>query len=422
MNSSKKKTNLPISLPCLRGKMGDWYYYVTLLKFGEVANRVSLPKEIDSYYKNKEELKLGDWIQRDLEPNRTRNIVDYLKRQSQHFFNSLILGIYEGNPSWQDISVNTNKEYNDLDDNNLDYLSRTFGILNLEGTEDIFAIDGQHRAIGIREAVKEDAKLRDDEITAIFVAHKTTVEGKIRTRRLFSTLNRYAKPVSQSEIIALSEDNNCAIITRELIENFPLFKDKILINKNRSIAIENKNHFTNIMVLYDIVERLLTNKPVYGMQVEGYDKNNYITTRIDDGKLKKDIKICQKHIKELFTSIHCLKRFFTTGNIDRKLATTSLLFRPIGQNILFDAYKLSLKFQKEKDIILFFNKNTFNVKNKHWKKVFFDKKTGTILTEKSRQRYATLLILEAIGIPIKRTKKDIETYQNFGIKPSDILK
>lgn len=418
----KKKINQPISLPCLKGQMGDWYYYVTLLKFSEIANRVSLPKEIDSYYANEEELKLGDWIQRDLEECRTQKIVEYLRKQPQRFFNSLILGIYEGNPSWQDISINTEKEYKNLDEDNLEYLSRTFGILNLEGSEDIFAIDGQHRAIAIREAVKIDKSLREEEITAIFVAHKTTIEGKIRTRRLFSTLNRYAKPVSQSEIIALSEDNNCAIITRELIEKFPLFENKILINKNRSIHNENQTAFTNIMVLYDIVERLVTNKSVYGIQVSGHDKNDYITTRAKEVDLNRDIRKCEKHFKDIFISIPYLKKFFTTGNTDRTSHTTSLIFRPIGQNILFDVYKVALEHKKGKDAIAFFKKNTFNTKNKFWRKVFLDNKTGGIITEKSRQRYATLLILNALNIPVKRTTKDIETYNNFGIKESDILK
>ena len=70
---------------------------------------------------------------------------------------------------------------------------------------------------------------------------------------------------SQSEIIGLSEDNNCAVITRSIIDNFPLFKNAVLINKNRSISIENNNAFTNIIVLYDIIERLLTDKSVYGI-------------------------------------------------------------------------------------------------------------------------------------------------------------
>ena len=51
-----------------------------------------------------------------------------------------------------------------------------------------------------------------------------------RTRRLFTTLNRYAKPVKKSEIIALDEDDIIAIITRELVEKYPLFREKFLFS------------------------------------------------------------------------------------------------------------------------------------------------------------------------------------------------
>ena len=60
--------------------MGDWMYYVTLLKFQDVAERVFLPEEIDKKYENKEELKLGDWIQRDLEQKRINDVVKYLSK------------------------------------------------------------------------------------------------------------------------------------------------------------------------------------------------------------------------------------------------------------------------------------------------------------------------------------------------------
>ena len=48
-----------INLPCLKGKMGDWMYYVTLLKFKDIAERVFLPEEIDEKYK-------GSWRIREL--------------------------------------------------------------------------------------------------------------------------------------------------------------------------------------------------------------------------------------------------------------------------------------------------------------------------------------------------------------------
>ncbi|MBI5328508.1 MAG: hypothetical protein HZB80_09530 [Deltaproteobacteria bacterium] len=84
--------------------MGDWIYYVGLLSFNEVAKRVKLPKEIDKKFLD-ENLKLGDWIQREIDDDRIERIVRYLRNQEQRFFNSIILGIYGGNPLWQEIEL-----------------------------------------------------------------------------------------------------------------------------------------------------------------------------------------------------------------------------------------------------------------------------------------------------------------------------
>ena len=413
---SKTKKDI-IHLPCLRGRMGDWLYYITLMSFSEVGKRVKLPHEIDEKYDD-EKLKLGDWIQRKIESNRTKNIVEYLVGTEQRFFNSLILGLYDGNPTWQEVDVQTSEEYNDEDQ--VTYLSKTFGILSLHGNESIFAIDGQHRALSIRKAIQQDSELSKDEISVIFIAHKTDDEGKIRTRRLFSTLNKYAKPVSQSEIIALSEDNNCSIITRALVDEFDVLAGKVLVIKNRSINPENASAFTNIMVLYDIVERLLTDKTVAGIKVTGRNKNSYIRNRVSNEELETDTKYVKKVLKEIITTIPSLKKFFDTGSVDRTKKGTSLLFRPIGQNIFFSVLKVAIDHSKKKKALDYFSKDTFNLSNKIWNNVFWDSETSTIITEKSRQRFAILLILEHLGFETKRTKKDQEIFDSFGITPRDI--
>lgn len=399
--------------------MGDWYYYSTLMNFKDIAQRIKLPEEIDQKYSSSE-LKLGDWIQRKIQTNRIENIVRYLRNQEQRFFNSIIVGIFDGAPSWQDLNIK-NSEFNDrITETELEYFSRTFGILTLSGEESLFAIDGQHRAIAIRDSIVHDKKLEGDEVSIIFVAHSVSENGIIRTRRLFSTLNKYAKPVSQSEIIALSEDNNCAIITRDIIENYSSFKGKILVNKNRSISIENTTAFTNIMVLYDIIERITTNKNVYNIYVGGRDKDDYITNRVSDRLLHSDYTKCINVFDNFLLKIPFIKDFFDNGNVDRKLKSTSLLFRPIGQNILFDVYKVANDKNKRKAALRFFKKDNFNLENKHWKKVFWDKETQNISTEKSKQRFATLLILEKLGIKINRTATDQRIYNNYKIKPEDI--
>ncbi len=76
-------------IPCLKGRIGDgdeaWYFYSGLMTFDEIAKGVKLPKEIDKKYKEKD-LKLGEWIQRELDPDRTIRIVEYINKQPQSFF------------------------------------------------------------------------------------------------------------------------------------------------------------------------------------------------------------------------------------------------------------------------------------------------------------------------------------------------
>lgn len=407
-------------IPCLRGQMGDWVYYSGLMSFEEISKRVKLPKEIDKKYEDKT-LKLDELIQRQIVETRTKQIVEYLTKQDQRFFNSLILGIFDGKPSFQEIQISNDSESKNLfDEETYNYLSKSFGILTLEGNESIFAIDGQHRVVGIREALKQDSLIRKDEVSVIFVAHKMTQEGVIRTRRLFSTLNRYAKPVNKSEIIALSEDDNCAVITRKIIDEFDLLKNKIIINKNRSINIDNKIQFTNILSLYDIIERILTNKKVLNIAVSGENSNSFINNRISDTELKKQFEKTKRILKEVLTSIPSFNEYLNNGNIDRKLFKTNLIFRPIGQNILFDVVKIATEHSKKTQALEYFAKDNFNLNHHVWKSLFWDTEINNIRPEKTRQRYATILILEKIGVKFNLTKSDKKAAENFKFSPKNI--
>lgn len=393
-------------LPTLRGKMGDWMYYVTLLPFDEVAKRISLADEI-----HKDE-GLSKMIQRKV-TYRTKDIVNYLKTQQQRFFNSLILGIYGGSPQWQEIDIDKNNTK--LNEEEVEYLNRTFGILTLNGEEKIFAIDGQHRSKAIKDAVNEDKSLSKDEIAVIFVAHKKTSEGEIRTRRLFSTLNRYAKPVSISEIIALDEEDNCAIITRNIVEYFHLLKGKILFNQNRSINPSNNVAFTNIIVLYDLVKILLTNSPVFGIKSKGEEIKNFTKRRQSYETNKSKQEYVESIFIELFERIPVLKEFIKTDFVDRSKLESSLLFKPIGQNILFSVLKIGIDSNIKDKVLNFFVVNDFSLKNSSWRKIFYNEETGNIKTDKSLQKYAVQIILMKLDVNIKLTQKDSDVHNNFKI-------
>lgn len=244
-------TPTPCLLPAIRARMGDWWYYITMMTFKDIAERVKKVEEIQ------ETSSLKTWIQRELKDERKREIAEYLHSQHQRFFNGLVLGIFDGAPDWFPVSVSTGHVQTGvaLDDR----AASSFGFIKLTGQEQIFAIDGQHRVEGIKRALEVDGgrKLAGEEQTAIFVAHKTDEAGRQRTRRLFTTLNKYAKPVSRGEIIALSEDDSFAIVTRRLIEEYPgLGSDFVPLYKTANIPTQDSYSLTSVISLYEVAKAI----------------------------------------------------------------------------------------------------------------------------------------------------------------------
>ena len=103
-----------------------------------------------------------------------------------------------------------------------------------------------------------------------------------KSRRIFSTLNRYAKPVRLGDIIALDEDDVVAITTRILLESFPLFMgDRIKASNSKSIPASDKKCFTTLMTLYDCNVELLKYYKFNGHISSGKLKD-YLRVRPDD--------------------------------------------------------------------------------------------------------------------------------------------
>jgi DNA sulfur modification protein DndB len=250
MKKTSKISYEALLLPGLRAHMGDWVYYITFMRMEDIAARVNFAEEIHKSQALKE------LLQRKV-TNRRKQIGGYLLSQSQRFFNALVVAAYDGEPHWYELEIGENKAYGltPLPD----YLDGAVGILHLNGKEKLFAIDGQHRVAGIREALQTlGQELNDEEICVIFLSHKNTPDGKERTRRLFTTLNRYAKPVSTMEIIALDEDDIVAIITRLFLEDYPLFADeRIAVVKGKAIPASNNSCLTTVVTLYQVLDIIL---------------------------------------------------------------------------------------------------------------------------------------------------------------------
>lgn len=243
----------PILLPTIRAKMGDRWYYTATMTFAEIAASV---QSVDDIH---EKAELKTWIQRQLRPERTQQIIDYLHSHKELFFNAIVLGVYGGEPEWSQVGIEEALSVKGF--KLTERQTNAFGFVRLSGSESIFAIDGQHRVEGIRKAVTLYPKLGAEEQTVIFIAHKTTNKGRERTRRLFSTLNGYARPVPESELIALSEDNAFAITTRRLIDEYAGFNMRFVpLLPSASIPNHEKTCVTTVVGLYHLTQYLSPEK------------------------------------------------------------------------------------------------------------------------------------------------------------------
>jgi len=263
--------NKRLVLPCLRGYMGSWITYSCMMRLSDAAELIGFAKELHQIEK------LSGKIQRELNEDRAKEISRYLVENDDRFFNSLVVAVYDGDPNWHEIGDITpnNEEASSLEFP--EYAGNCIGFLSITRDEKFFALDGQHRLAGIKDALQFNANISDELINVIIVAHKNTPEGKIKSRRLFTTLNKKAKLVSKDTIIALDEDDIAACITRRLIES----DDFIYFNENNisfnTGPVRDKTSITSIVNIYDNVQKLVAYKlGVKIIELEKYRFKNHI--------------------------------------------------------------------------------------------------------------------------------------------------
>ena len=396
--------------PALRCRMGDWFYYVTFMSFRDIKEWIHAPHEIHS------SKKLSEWIQRELQSNHAQAIATYLATQPERMFNALFVGIYDGEPQWGEIQVSSTLELAPfkVTEDQLDNLSRSIGILHFSGEEKLFAIDGQHRVAGVKLALEENKDLlEDDEITVILVGHRTNKKGIERTRRLFTTLNKTAKRVSPTDIIALDEDNGAAIVTRRMIDEFTLFRkgEMIAFNPTANIGESDTDSITSVITLYDVVKTL-------AVCVEGYSKKGFIDNRPDDKLLDSVYNFCCSYWDLLQEIIPEYQKVFLSKKSPsqfRQPDNNHLLFRPVGQRAFAEAtaylikkcslgHDEAIKELSQADLWLHFPK---------WHYILWNPIGKTMISTAKNRGIAKSYLLKMIGHDEFLTPKQAQDYQEF---------
>ena len=359
-----------MKIPAIRAKVGVWVYYVSTLTYAQVNQYV---KKVDKELHKSTVLR--EMLQRSITDN-YKQIATYIMQQEERFFNSLVLAVYDGDPQWHEVRLDYghDEEYYDI------------GLLELTGEEKIFPVDGQHRVEGIKKVISETDQFDEERIPAIFIGHKNDDSGMQRARRLFSTLNRYAKPVSKRDIIVLDEDDSVAIASRELIEAHPLFEnERILDSKGKAIPKNNKKAFTTIITFYEcnleLMHLFLDSKVVKnsdGKKMKGRSKaKEYIRFRPEQSELNDFLKLCNEFWDAVSLEISAIRGYLAVAplTIDyRNENGGHLLFRPAA---LIPFVKAVINIHMKtlspfSEIIRKFNILPMNLSDNEWAGVLWD--------------------------------------------------
>lgn len=309
-------------IPAIKGKIGNTIYYCTTMSFRQISSMV---KKVDEELHTANSLK--EQIQRSLTNNYIK-IKNYILNREDRFFDSLVLAVYDGDPLWTEVRFEIeNKQYPNI------------GLLEFSGHEKIFPVDGQHRVEGIRAALEQNEELKNESISVMLIGHQNTAEGREKSRRIFSTLNRYVKPVRLGDIIALDEDDIVAIVTRDLLETYPLFMgERIKASNNKSIPQTDKKAFTSLITLYEC------HLSLYKSFISQKDQHHYGKSQIKDMlKYRPSDDIIAEFNQYLVDFWDCMNSTFeeievyinnNSDNPAAELRSTenggNLFFRPIG--------------------------------------------------------------------------------------------
>lgn len=329
-------------IPSITGQFAQWRYYQLIMQVRNIVEELDyLPTEVKFRVKTADEVEeinskyVNEMLQRVFDSNRLEPIKNYLLKQEDKYVNNLTIAIYGGDPEWYPIGLKPLVEMEEENEEQVESITKAFGLIKLRGDETMFVLDGQHRVKGLREAVLTKPDLLDEEIAVTLIAHNPDVVGRERTRRLFTTVNRYAKPVSAGESILLDEDDVSAILTRSLMNKHPILSRNNVVAQNKTADLKlskDYNKLTTTLCLYQINE-LFISTDIYP-KYEGA-KANLVRVRPSEDIIEREkIKIFEYW--DLFFSLFDKAREFVDApEIFRRNNEDLFYLRPIGQETVF---------------------------------------------------------------------------------------
>lgn len=372
----------------LKANMGDWEYYVTTMKASDLVEYVKFAEEV---IPNPE---LDEILQRNL-AKRSESIAEFLTSNEERFFGSLILAVYGGSPKFSRVEIDSIGLFG--------VSNSSVGILQFDGKEDYYVLDGQHRLAAIKSVLKRKSRsLEDDQISVVLISHTRELEGIQRARRLFTNLNRYAVKTSKADNIVIDEDDGYAILTRRLVREHDFFKEVIKISRTDSAgtkalvtgeALQKKDHdyLATLPTLYECNKNLLVGVTSLSAQEP--------QSRPDEEVLSNSYQTLCTRWDKLLSGIHAFgleteKRKFTRDSSEGG----KVVHRPIGLKSITSAAGSIFSSQRSACALIEIANRYSELSDYPWKGLLWNPVSHKMEAGKSRIEVAAKVYLALTGV------------------------
>lgn len=317
---------MAIVIPAIRGKLGNTEYYETTMKVRDLVHAVRPPREMDGWAN----FSIEERMQREPDVKRIQSqLAPYIAKNADRFFGSIIVLVYKGEITFEamsDLAKNIPAAYKQN--------AQRIGFITIDGGT-LIVLDGQHRHLALRMVQQGEVEgacageVGEDEVCVIFI----TFESELKTRRIFNTVNRYAKQTSRGDNIITSEDDGYAIVSRRLLrDGEPLGKPSDIVNWKSNTLTKRSTQLTTISAVYETVKLILRLHNVEKLPEQ---------ERPTEEELDSYLGYCAEVWDALLQSIHHYKIAVSDPakipDMRDDAARTALLFKPAAQIALVDA-------------------------------------------------------------------------------------
>jgi len=246
------------TISAMKGKFGSTEYYILTMKAKELAEKISIPSEMEDW-KN---MSLEEKEQRDINYSRVkRQIAPYLANDPDRFFGAIIVAAKNFDPNNFESVLKMCKD-------SMPHLykseARNMGFLTFTGAELLIPLDGQHRVKAIKFAIEgldekggkipnmsPSADIANEDVTVILIDYKPA-----KARKIFTKVNRYAKATTTGQNLVTDDDDIIAVLAREIANDVKFIGPDLVKYQNNTLS-DKDGYFTTLAALADCNEAIM---------------------------------------------------------------------------------------------------------------------------------------------------------------------